>query len=154
MKIASSYSFMVPGIPAPGGSKNGMPFRKANGKLGVRMVEAGKNNKSWRSIVALAAHMAGVKPLAGPLRMSITFAMPRPKSHHRKNGELKPNAPTYHTCKPDTTKLIRSTEDALKGIAWQDDSQVAIQSAVKVYNSPVGAYITITQIDGPEENNV
>jgi Holliday junction resolvase RusA-like endonuclease len=34
---------------------------------------------------------------------------------------------------PDTTKLVRSTEDALKGICWRDDSQVVYQVASKEY---------------------
>jgi Holliday junction resolvase RusA-like endonuclease len=46
---------------------------------------------------------------------------------------LKRSAPTLHTQKPDTTKLIRCTEDALQGVCWHDDCQVVSQQATKVW---------------------
>jgi Holliday junction resolvase RusA-like endonuclease len=122
--------FFVPGIPAPGGSKRHIG--------GGRIIEDCKRTKGWRACVALAAMQAGCVPLDGPLTMSIAFWMPRPKGHYRKDGRLKPSAPEYPTTKPDTTKLVRSTEDALKGICWRDDAQVVYQVASKVYAGPNG----------------
>jgi Holliday junction resolvase RusA-like endonuclease len=58
---------------------------------------------------------------------------------------LKPNAPYYHTNAPDATKLIRSTEDALKKLVWQDDSQVCLQIISKTYEDKPGALITIEE---------
>ena len=120
--------FFVPGVPAPGGSKRHIG--------GGRIVEDCKRTKGWRACVALAAMQAGWRPLEGPLSMSVVFWMPRPKGHYRKDGTLKPSAPAYPTTKPDTTKLMRSTEDALKGICWRDDAQVVEQSASKMYVGP------------------
>jgi crossover junction endodeoxyribonuclease RusA len=135
--------FFVPGIPAPGGSKT------SYGR--GRIVDSCKRNKPWRAMVALAAMRAGCKPMDGPLTLSVTFWMPRPKGHYRKNGEVKPNAPAYPIVAPDTTKLLRSTEDALKGIAWHDDAQVAYQVGSKMYadrEGIPGAHIKI----GPMED--
>ena len=76
--------------------------------------------------------------MTGPLSVSFSFAMPRPGSHYgtgRNADKLKPSAPAGHTSKPDITKLIRSTEDALKGIAWVDDTQIVSQSAGKMYTN-------------------
>lgn len=138
---------IVPGIPAPGGSKR--PVRnKYTGK--THLIDDCKRNPEWRAVVALKAQEARVGGvMRGPLRLSVTFVYPRPKNHYRtgKNaGVLRPDAPKHKTTKPDTTKLLRSTEDALTGIAWVDDSQVVEQWATKIYGDDPGAVITIEEM--------
>lgn len=128
-------SFFVPGKPAPGGSKRG--FVTKTGK--VAMVDMGKNNKEWRSDVRAAALMAYQgQPLTQALCVLTIFLMQRPKSHYGtgKNADkLKPDAPIWHTSAPDTTKLFRSTEDALTGIIWNDDAQIVQQKLTKRYTT-------------------
>ncbi len=87
--------------------------------------------------------------ITGPLKLELSFRLPRPKSHYRTgkhSDELRPDSPTFHTSKPDTTKLIRGVEDACTGLIWKDDAQIAIQHAVKVYadNRELGCFIRIT----------
>jgi Holliday junction resolvase RusA-like endonuclease len=83
--------------------------------------------------------------MAGPLTLHIRFCMPRPKYHFNSKGVLKPTAPYYHTTSPDVTKLIRSTEDALKQIVWRDDAQVALQIGSKTYEDKAGALIMVEE---------
>lgn len=136
-----AVSFAVEGVPAPGGSKHARPiYRKVAGvtKFTRRfaMQDMGKEgNAMWREAVAEAGRAIKMQPFEGPLELEVIFRMPRPASHFvdGKNGRLKKNAPTYHTKAPDTTKLLRSTEDALKGICWLDDAQVCWQHAQKIY---------------------
>jgi crossover junction endodeoxyribonuclease RusA len=147
--------FFVPGVPAPGGSKKS--FRSASTGKVITMEDC-KRTAGWRSNVAGAAAVAMVGrpgPLTGPLRVQFFFSMPRPKSHYGtgKNARtLKATAPIYHTTKPDTTKLIRSTEDACSRIVWSDDAVIAEQSARKVYtnstlgHSTPGAIILVTEL--------
>lgn len=141
-------SFFVPGIPKPGGSKDGF----YNPKLRrVIITEACKTSENWKSVVALFArkNYSGL-PLKGPLKLEVIFYMPRPKYHYgtgRNARKLKLTAPSFHSVKPDATKLMRSTEDALKGIVWDDDSQVAIQYAMKPYSAKPGALITVYMIN-------
>ena len=152
-----AVSFFVLGIPAPGGSKKAFPiFRNgsAGEKVFVRSLivdDAGQRNKDWRSNVGWAGReamgKAGLRLFAEPLEVSFTFTMPRLKSHKNAKGELKASAPVWHTVRPDTTKLIRSTEDALKGIVWLDDSQIAVQRASKRYGDTPGCCITVSAID-------
>ncbi|HHK41746.1 MAG TPA: RusA family crossover junction endodeoxyribonuclease, partial [Planctomycetaceae bacterium] len=40
-----------------------------------------------------------------------------------------------HTSRPDLDNLVKSTKDALNGLAWRDDSQVVELSAGKCYAS-------------------
>ena len=127
-------SIWVPGIPKPGGSKT--PGVAKSGKIYLR--PACKGVKAWMETVALSAMMqhGTLPPLPGPLIASLRFHMPRPKSHFRANGrELSKKAPLHHTYKPDFTKLVRATEDALKGILWEDDSQIIEQGGGKQWAS-------------------
>lgn len=122
-------SFFVPGIPAPGGSKKGF----VNPKTGrVVIVDDAKRNTDWRSMVGLVASQHFAKPLEGPVRVVVTFYMPRPQGHFGKRG-LRPGAPAHPITRPDCSKVWRSTEDALKGIAWFDDAQVVTQMIRKSY---------------------
>lgn len=132
--------FFVPGIPAPGGSKRGF-LHKHTGR--VIVTEDCKRSKDWRATVAMAAAEACQKPLIGPVTASFSFTFPRPKAHYKSNGSLKPSAPVWHTKRPDATKVLRSTEDALKGIAWLDDSQVVNQAASKCFGERPGCRICI-----------
>ncbi|MFA4972143.1 MAG: RusA family crossover junction endodeoxyribonuclease [bacterium] len=137
--------------PQPGGSKKGF----VNPKTGrVIILEDAKRNKPWRQSVKAAALDAIAKASAwsmpdGSVKLTITFYMLRPKGHYgtgRNAGMLKQTAPRFPTTKPDLTKLVRSTEDALTGIVWHDDAQIVTQVLFKRYadeDSPVGAEMWI-----------
>jgi crossover junction endodeoxyribonuclease RusA len=139
----------VPGIPQPGGSKKAFYNRKTGRTI---VVEDAKHNKDWRTSVMQVArdHYQG-PPLEGPIRLDVQFLMPRPKSHFgsgKNLGKLKQSAPKFHTSKPDRTKLLRSTEDALTqcGI-WRDDTQVAMGEIMKLYSDRPGALIRIKALN-------
>ena len=136
-------SFNVRGVPAPGGSKRAI--RTRSGK--IVLIDACKRNKGWRTLVAVAAREAldGAGVLQPPLALFIEFRMPRPKSHYGSDGTVKAGAPWVPTVRPDATKLLRSTEDALTGIVWSDDAQIVEQYVSKAYSSDgaTGARVTV-----------
>jgi crossover junction endodeoxyribonuclease RusA len=133
----------VPGIPQPGGSKRAFLHRKTRRPI---VTDDCRRNKDWRAVVALCAVEHFREPLDGPLGVDVEFCVQRPKGHMGKRG-LRPSAPTYPTVRPDATKLWRSTEDALTGIAWRDDSQIVIQTVRKVYGVTPGARIRVWRIE-------
>lgn len=138
-------TFFVHGIPAPGGSKKAF-FNPKTHRIVV--TDDAKRNRPWRDMIASTALAAGVAPIVGPIRLSVTFRMPRPKSHYRSDGTIKPNAPRWHVVRPDATKLLRALEDALTGIAWRDDSEIARQDVVKEYtDSTPGASVVVSTIE-------
>ena len=141
--MSDEIVFQVHGVPAPGGSKRGF----YSPKLGrVLMVEACKRTSPWRALVSDAAAKAHQgPPLAGPLRLDVEFVLPRPKHHTGAHG-LKASAPHHHTSAPDATKLLRSTEDALRGICWGDDAQVAVQTVSKRYGDRPGALVRVSRL--------
>lgn len=116
---------IVYGIPGPQGSKKFLGFR---GGKGI-MVESSPKVKPWREAVKHAAREALVDMpcILGPLRVRMTFTLPKPKSAPKSRR-------TYPDKKPDLSKLIRSTEDALTDIgAWEDDARVVDLVAGKRY---------------------
>ena len=140
-------SFFVQGTPATAGSKQ--PFK--NRKTGkVLMVPANKRQKPWMESVKYAAMEAyHGKPVSGPILLVCLFCLRRPKCHYgsgKNSTKLKDSSPAWPIVKPDTTKLLRAVEDALKWTIWYDDSQVCLSIPVKGYisryeNKQEGVYV-------------
>lgn len=130
--------FFVPGIPRPAGSKN--TFKHSRTGNIVVTDSSGKPGREWRAVVKdFAMQQNPGKPLSGPLYLKAWFYFPRPKAHYgtgRNASNLKPSAPSEHTTKPDTTKLLRAVEDCLAGILFKDDCQITRQYAEKIYCIP------------------
>ena len=144
----SFLRFTVPGRAAPGGSKRGFAFRRANGKLGVQLVDDNAKAKPWKVTVAACALAARTSPalLDGPIKLKLTFILARPKGHHGARG-LKPSAPKYPTTRPDVLKLARAVEDALTGIVWRDDAQIVSEHLFKEFGEPERVEVEIQELD-------
>lgn len=133
--MTDELHFFVPGTPAPGGSKTGFYNKSLNRVL---MAPASKKTKPWmQAVSATVRSQYDGNPLACPLRLHMQFRMIRPKGHYgsgKHAGVVKDRyAVALPTVKPDLTKLVRSTEDALKGILWLDDTQVVAGIYSKIY---------------------
>ena len=132
-------SFSVVGTPAPQGSKSFMGIR---GGKGI-MVESSKKVKPWRKAVEAAA--IEVKDVhgqfTGPIELHVTFYLERPKSA--------PKSVTVPFRKPDLSKLVRSTEDALTTAGLiEDDARIVRIVASKEFSgigdvAQAGATISI-----------
>ena len=122
-----SLRIVVYGSPAPQGSKSFKGLAKSGHAI---LVESSKRVKPWRQDVKSAGIEArnGAAPLDGPLVARMVFTLPKPK-----------NAPktrrTYPDRKPDVSKLLRSTEDALTdaGVIADDARLVEFTRLAKVY---------------------
>lgn len=78
---------------------------------------------AWADIVKLTAKPLFRRgPLFCPVLIEATFFLPIPASCAR--PERSRRAGTPHVLKPDIKNLIAGLEDALNGIAWNDDSQI------------------------------
>ena len=144
--------FEVLGVPQPGGSKSAFPLRhrdgspvlRENGSQAMSVRDANPKVKDWRvAVVAAARRVHTGALLDGPLSLRVLFRFPRPKGHYTPKGVLRRSAPMYPAVKPDTTKLLRSLEDALSKVLWRDDTLIVDQWAVKVYGEPAGALVLI-----------
>ena len=125
--MTRSFAFTVAGIPGPQGSKN-------NYGRG-RTVESSKKVKPWREAVKSAALEAMMnhptellpwRPFDGPLSFTAVFWLVKPVSAPKRRW-----APST---RPDCSKLVRSTEDALTDVSvWADDARVVRINASKSY---------------------
>ncbi|MFF8406975.1 RusA family crossover junction endodeoxyribonuclease [Streptomyces sp. NPDC015684] len=155
-----AFEITVHGTPGPQGSKN----KNASGAL----YESSAKVKPWREAVKSAAldtlaYDESWQPLREPVRLEVVFTLPRPKSHFgtgRNAGLVKPSAPQYPTGKPDTDKLLRSTQDALKDAGvLVDDSVVTDTVAAKRFVltgadtlSHPGAVVRVWRLTQPKES--
>lgn len=122
---------IVYGIPAPQGSKRFVGHAK-NGR-GI-MVESSAAVKPWREATKTAAVEADIKLLesgktltGGPVEVEMIFTLPKPKSAPKTRR-------TWPDRKPDLSKIIRSTEDAITDAGvWDDDARVISLRARKCY---------------------
>jgi len=142
------------GQPAPQGSKKGFAIKRNGVYTGrVAMVESSATGvKSWRTSVVEATRPLIMCdcgdprcvtklpdfPIMGAVAARMVFTQLRPKSHFRtgRNAHLlREGAPERPTGKPDGSKLLRATEDALTDAgAWADDAKVVDYSRLsKVY---------------------
>jgi Holliday junction resolvase RusA-like endonuclease len=129
----TTLTVAVPGVPVGQGRLSSL------GRGRVVHTNAAKL-LPWRNAVAFQCRQAmaeaGItEPLTGPLTLTATFALPRPKSAPKRRW-----APDG---RPDLDHLVRAASDGLtQGGAWVDDGQVVTIVCSKVYGLP-GAVLTV-----------
>lgn len=147
-----TIDLFVPGIPRPAGSKRGFALKKAGVYTGrVVITDDCKESRDWKNRVAqeAASVMSAINLrtlLEGPLRVAITFYLPRPKAHFRTGkhaSSLRDKAPVHPDKKPDALKLARAVEDALTGVVWRDDAQIVTEHISKRYGHRPGVGVVI-----------
>jgi Holliday junction resolvase RusA-like endonuclease len=141
----NALEFFIPGFPRPGGSKRFLGMSKKGHAI---IADDCVKGKDWRASVAYGAReaMQNDSPTDAALFVQMTFHIIRPKGHFRsgKNSDmLRDSAPKFPTSKPDVLKLARSTEDAMTGIVWKDDSATVTLVLKKRYSETPGVHIYI-----------
>ena len=119
----STVEIRVYGMPAPQGSKR-LVGRDRRGR-GI-LVESSAKVKPWREAVKYAAFEAAGR-VAGAVAVEMIFTMPKPKGGPKTRK-------TWPSSRPDLSKLMRSTKDALTDAgAWDDDARVVRCVCSKVF---------------------
>lgn len=116
----TDYEFTVLGEPQA--LKRHRTFRRGNF---VGTYDPSKADK--KDFVAAIQQNAPPKPIDAPLAITVKFYFSRPKSHYRTGkyaGVLKPNAPIWHTKRPDIDNLLKFIADSLNGVFWRDDTLI------------------------------
>jgi Holliday junction resolvase RusA-like endonuclease len=124
---------LIFGVPAPKGSTRAFVVQKKDGSSKPRAVVVPDNKapaRLWAGAVQEAASRAVQEqlqgqPILGPVRVRVVFHLPKPKSLAKRVTE--------HTKKPDADKLARNVGDALRHVAYEDDSKVVEWSVRKQY---------------------
>jgi len=141
--------FKVYGIPQPWPKKTLAPKKGGGMRMvptDVRKVKGVKvygTKQRWIDAVQLSASLAmkgqEVLALKVPVIVSYEFYLSKPKSAKRK----------YMTTVPDLDNLAYAVTNALKGIVYEDDSQVVQMTAVKIYADglPPHAIIKVSRLE-------
>jgi Holliday junction resolvase RusA-like endonuclease len=132
-------TFTVVGDPATKGSARAVRDRRT-GKARLLASASDKNareQKAWATAVGWAASMAMRSPMAGPVMVKVLLKL--------KTADPKRDGAHHAVCgRQDLDKLLRCTLDALTGIAYHDDGQIAQVIAAKRWTTgQPGAEITI-----------
>lgn len=103
--------------------------------------------KDKQDLAVMAQAKAPEKLLDGSLLLEIVAVFQRPKNHYRTGkhaGELKDDAPLWHTSRPDVSNIQKFVEDALNGVWWTDDCKIVASVAYKLYGRPKTVIRVIT----------
>jgi Holliday junction resolvase RusA-like endonuclease len=150
--------FAVAGDPGPKGSPRvytkdprGRPLRAPRVRADSDKTEA------WAEAVAWAAKttMRGKKPFVDQaLVLEVVFYVMRPRKHYRrKDATLKALAPLVPAVKPDGDKLQRTTQDAMQGIVFDEDSRIVDWHGSKRYSEQrAGAWIRVSLYDPRDDS--
>ncbi len=119
--------FVVYGTPAPQGSKRFVGMKNGRGIL----IESSKAVKPWREAVKAAAlefmHSSQCGKITGPIAVQMCFTIKKPTSAPKTRK-------TWPDKKPDLSKLVRSTEDALVDVGLiEDDARIVSCAAYKIF---------------------
>ena len=129
--IPDVVSIYAPGIPVPQGSKQ-IVRRGAKSWL----IDVGHDKlHTWRANVAGHARqvMDGAEPFDEPVKVRLTFRMPRPKRPKFKVPGVR----------PDIDKLTRAVLDAITGPVLVDDSLVVELTATQEYDEKPGVHVHV-----------
>ena len=80
-----------------------------------------------------------------PIRVSLIFYMPIPKSTSKKQAELMKSGDIRHIKKPDLDNMAKALLDGINGIAFEDDSLITELRLQKRYSSVTGTAMVITE---------
>lgn len=142
----------VPGPPV------GMPAPRATARLiggkPVASIHGQRKHRVWdfRRAVVAAAQDAGWALLAPPVSIELLLIYQRPKAHWKVQGGAVSGAlkdrflDAVPEVKPDCSNVLKAVEDALSGVAFEDDAHVSRAQVLKMYETVdrgPGALVTV-----------
>lgn len=131
--VAVRIAFRVPAVPVAQPRQRHRIMSIGGRQMVGNFTPAKHPVNAFKAAVQLAARqMYTGAPLEGPLRLAVTFVLPRPKSMCWKK---RPQPRAWHQAKPDADNLAKAVMDALLGTVWRDDNQVCWLLARKLYAS-------------------
>lgn len=118
------------------------PKAKERPRFSNGRVYTPKNTKDFENLIKLEAAKYFKTPLTGPISCSILFYSAN--KNKKLDGKFK-------TTRPDLDNMGKAVLDALNGIAYIDDGQVAVLTMQKRYYHRDAINVVISQlIDEPE----
>jgi Holliday junction resolvase RusA-like endonuclease len=148
--VSDVIEFFVPGIPKAQGRPRTRVIRR--GKAAWAQIYNPHNADDWKARIQIIARPHAPRaPILGPVRLSLTFLLPRPQTHFKRRV-LRPDAPQWHAIKPDMDNFEKAILDAITVVKiWHDDSQIADKRTRKIYipeaDDPPGCFVSLQAIE-------
>ena len=122
----SIIELIVPGEPVGKQRAKVFPVRTKTGFIIRRGVTPAKT-VSYETLIRelFAVKYPGFQPLEGPLVLKIEAFLGIPKSASRKKREAMAAGEILPEKRPDFDNLAKTAADALEGVAFRNDSQIA-----------------------------
>ena len=122
-----------------------VPPNPATGRAGFvhtytpKETEQAEETIAWRGKAA----MRGRPLLEGPLAVRLFAMMEVPKSWPARRRDAALSGQVFHTSAPDGDNIFKLATDALTGIVWNDDRQIARHLVVKEYAENAGLILEV-----------
>lgn len=138
-----AVSFTVPGKPVG----KGRPRAATRGKhVTLYTPEA---TAAYESTVALAASqaMADQPLILGPVDVLMRILLPVPASWSQKKQREALAGAIVPTTKPDMDNVVKAVFDAINGVVWHDDTQVADLRVQRRYGATPGVSVVVMTLE-------
>lgn len=122
-----------------------VPWARAGGNGKIRFTPPRQRRYAGQVAALAKAAMAGRDPLSGPLQLDLIASWKWPKAIPRAVRETP--FPTLKIGRPDADNISKIAEDAMNGIVYHDDAQVAVLTVCKKYGDYDYLEITLTQLE-------
>lgn len=143
-------TFTVPGRPSAWKRTNDF-LHPVTGKL-VKVTDA-QQRIDQKRIATLARQYWHGDPHTGPMVLEVLAVFAIPPSWPKKVQAAAREGRVWHVSDPDLDQIVKQIKDALRGIAFVDDNQVAHygHQTAKRYGHPERTEITLTILDQLED---
>jgi Holliday junction resolvase RusA-like endonuclease len=105
-----------------------------------------KKMREHQNVVRSCAELAGCVPLDGPMRLEIWFYRSVPASWSKQRKRNAYLGITRPTSVPDLSNYLKEIEDALNGVAYNDDAQICKVTCAKLYHGEFDLPYTVVRI--------
>ena len=144
-------------IPVVKFSVEGVPVGKGRPKFARRgnfvTAYTPAKTKTYEQQVADAARVAmGAKlRTMEPVQVNMDIFVPIPKSWSKIKRARALNGVEYPTTKPDSSNILKSIEDAMNGIVFEDDKQIINHCITKRYSDNPRVEVRVYEVSYDEK---
>jgi Holliday junction resolvase RusA-like endonuclease len=85
--------------------------------------------------------------MEGPLLVTVVAKFAIPKSWPKWRQEAAERGLVLHAVKPDASNVLKAVEDALQGVVYRDDSQIAAVAVRKFYAPDPQVVVLVDSMD-------
>ena len=121
----------------------GRPQGKGRPRFSGGRVHTPKKTADYERRVAMEAIAGGVRMIDGAVSLMIVATFRAPTRLPRRVRQEMEDCGAPHTGHLDCDNIAKAIADALNGVAYRDDAQVALLSVVKIHGPEPGVSVSV-----------